>query len=188
MLKILIVMDPASKRDLTDLETKYQEQAKFRRAGDLDNALDYLDRGDVSYILLDSALTDIDGRDIYGTLREKHPTVPIGLLVGENNTRLLDAGDMSFQIYDGTSDAVIFNRIVMTVERVGPRVSLPTFAAQGRLEPSVTTKPPRNRVQVDVVEGIPIEERLTACEREVRFHTWLVAMLIVIALSVALSR
>lgn len=199
MLKILIVKDESSSQhDLTTLGSRFQELARFRHAGDLDTALDYLDRGDVSCILLDSSLTDVDGRDVYETLRGKYPQIPLLLLVGKDgNTRLLNADGMSFHVLPDTSATELFQQIVGVVERLGPRLSVPTALEHGRLGPDATTKPPRNPpLPVDIVEaatspsGDPeepigdlasrvraVEQQVISVARDLRFLTWVVAAL-----------
>lgn len=204
MLKILIVKDESSSQhDLTKLETQFQDKAKFRRASDLDTALDYLDRGDVSCILLDSALTDVDGRDAYATLRANYPEVPVGLLVGEDgNTHLLNMdGGKSFHLHTATGPAEIFRQVVTVVERLGPKPSVPIadLLSSGRLGPDATTKPPRNPLPVIVeASGAPstkpdepvddltsrvraLEEWAAELAREMRFMTWVVAIVLLIA-------
>lgn len=208
MLKILIVQDDAgAARDLTTFETRFQDRAKFRRAGDLDTAIDYLDRGDVSCILLDEAFTE-NGRDAYGTLRHHFPEVPILRLIGEDgHTRLLEFdGGLSGHVEYGTTDAEIFNRVSALVERVGPRSHVPSAA--GRLGPEDTTKPPRPpKLPVDIVEAAatlpatevkpPVDDlpsRVRALEEAIantagnlRFVTWVVAILVASAV-IALLR
>lgn len=202
MLKILIVMAAGAERDLSTLETRFQMKAKFRRAGDLDTAIDYLDRGDVSCILLDSAFTEV-GRDAYGTLRQHFAEVPLLLLVGKDgHTRMLDLdGGMSGHIEYGEGDEgdeVIFDRVVSIVARFHPEAVPPSL---DRLGPDATTKPPRIRPPpVDILEAItsptaereePVEdlssrvralEKLAAEEmRHLRFLTWVVAVLVTLA-------
>lgn len=209
MLKILIVKDDASSlRSLDALETQFQDRAKFRHASDLDIALDYLDRGDVSCILLDSSLTDVDGRDVYGELRAKHPQVPLGLLVGEDgNTRLLDIdGGMSFHVFHSAADVEIFNRALSTAQLFGAKLSLPSEPP--RLGPDATTKPPRSPpLPVDIVESVThpttepeqpvddipsrvrtLEAQVSETARDVRFLTWIVGFLILVGVSVLLLR
>lgn len=203
MLKILIVKDESFQRDLTTLETRFQELARFRHAGDLGTALDYLDRGDVSCILLQSGLTDADGQKIHGALRGKYPRVPIGFLVGEDGfTQLLGMDGMDFHVHHGTPDTELFRTIVAMVEKHGPRLSVSTadLLSQGRLGPDATTKPPRNPpLPVDIVEAatassgdteepiddLPsrvraLEEQAAAFAREVRLATFMAAVIVVL--------
>jgi hypothetical protein len=204
MLKILIVKAESFQRDLTTLETRFKELARFRHAGDLDTALDYLDRGDVSCILLQSGLTDVNGQKLHGVLREKHPRVPVGLLVGEDGlTQLVGMDGMDFHIHHGTPDTEVFRMVVATVEKHGPRLSVPItdLLTQGRLGPDATTKPPRNpSLPIDIVDAassfgdteepiddLPsrvraLEEKVDAFARELRLATFMVAVVVMLCI------
>jgi hypothetical protein len=129
--------------------------------------------------------------------------VPIGFLVGEDGfTQLLGMDGMDFHVHHGTPDTEIFRMIVTTVEKHGPRPSVPTadLLSQGRVGPDATTKPPRNRpLPRDIVEAAtsataepeePINDlssRVRALEvgvaelaRELRFMILIVAVLVLL--------
>lgn len=122
-MKILIVEDSKSERDLLKylLESRFQQEAKFREASNLETATSYLLRGDVDCVLLDLQLPDSAGRETFLKLATRFPQVPV-IVMTNNKDRalaldLIQLGAADFVSKKFTDEEELFRRVLFAIEK-----------------------------------------------------------------------
>lgn len=136
-MRILIVEDNPVDQELLleNLQDHFMQQAKFRVAGDLQGALDYLNRRHSSLLpggstedgpyfhcaIVDLQLPDSSGRDTFRTIHQAHAWLPI-VIVSNNQDQDLavelirdGAEDFILKNFSDTTD--LFRRVLFAVER-----------------------------------------------------------------------
>jgi DNA-binding NarL/FixJ family response regulator len=122
-MRILIVEDSATDRQLLRylLEDRFQNEAKFREAGNLETAVRYLEGGNIDCVVLDLQLPDSVGRETFEKLIARFPDVPIIVMTHNKDRELaldmIKAGAADYIIKSYTNEEDIFRRIVFAVEK-----------------------------------------------------------------------
>ena len=122
-MRILIVEDNPTDRDLLKylLESRFQNEAKFREANNLETAFRYLDGRNIDCVILDLQLPDSTGKETFQRLSDRYPDVPV-IVMTHNKDRglaldMIKAGAADYILKDYTNEEDIFRRIIFAVEK-----------------------------------------------------------------------
>ena len=115
-IRILVVDDEEALRTVLCGELT-SEGIEIRSAGDVDEAIDILDRENFDLILLDIKMPKVNGFDVLKHVKEKHPSTRVVMLTGFADlknaieTKKLGAEDFVSKPYDLVD-------LLTTIERV----------------------------------------------------------------------
>lgn len=130
-MKILIVEDSKTDREILKylLESRFQREAKFREASNLEVATSYLLRGDINCVILDLQLPDSAGKETFTKLATRFPEVPIIVMTNNKDRNLaiemIQQGAVDFILKKFTDEEDIFRRVLFAVERHQNSVRMP---------------------------------------------------------------
>ena len=134
-MRILIVEDNPTDRDLLRylLESRFQNEAKFREANSLETAFRYLDSRNIDCVILDLQLPDSTGKETFQKLSDRYPDVPV-IVMTHNKDRglaldMIKAGAADYILKDYTNEEDIFRRIIFAVEKHHRTIRVPTDKA-----------------------------------------------------------
>jgi len=122
-MRILIVEDNPQERELLRylLEDRFQNEAKFREAANLELALKYLASDTIDVVVLDLSLPDSAGRETFNKLHEAHPTIPIVVMTNNKDRTLaidmIQHGAADYIVKNFTDEEELFRRILFAVEK-----------------------------------------------------------------------
>lgn len=122
-MRILIVEDSPTDRRLLRylLEARFQEEAKFREATTLEEALGYLARGNINCVILDLQLPDSTGRATFRDINSRYPDVPIIVMTHNKDRQLaidmIAEGAADYLLKNYTDEEELFRRVVFAIEK-----------------------------------------------------------------------
>lgn len=128
--RILIVEDSPTDRELLRylLETRFQEEAKFREATTLEEALIYLARGTTDCVILDLQLPDSTGRETFRTIASKYPDIPIIVMTHNKDRQLaidmIAEGAADYVLKSYTDEDELFRRVIFAIEKHGRTIRM----------------------------------------------------------------
>lgn len=153
-MRILIVEDNPQDRELLTfaLQDHFKTEAKFREAHSLQDAHDYLKRGNVDCILLDLQLPDSSGIDTFLHIYTAYPHIPI-VVVSHNPhlelaRQMVRAGAEDYILKDYTNTTAIFRRVLFAVERSRRN-------RERLMSVRPTSKPPPGKEEDEIPDTLP---------------------------------
>jgi DNA-binding NarL/FixJ family response regulator len=135
-MHILIVEDSPQERELLRylLESRFQQEAKFREANNLATALGYLKTGRFDCVILDLSLPDSAGRETFQKLYAQFPSIPYIIMTHNTDRqlalRLVKEGASDYILKNYTDEEELFSRIMFAIEKSRHSLRVPPKSAE----------------------------------------------------------
>lgn len=134
-MRILIVEDSSTDRKLLRylLESRFQQEAKFRETDTLEGALKYLRQGNIDCVLLDLSLPDSAGRETFQKIHTQFPSVPKVIMTSTKNRQLalelIRDGASDYIVKNYADEETLFSRIMFSIEKERRSIRVPPVDA-----------------------------------------------------------